>query len=437
LKVSFIHLADVHLGHEQYGQRERADDFARAFYFAAKYAVESRVDFVIVAGDLFERSTLDPVTFDQTLSGLKQLAAADIPIIAIAGNHDRARYGQGMAWLESLGRQGFLIYLDAASPDGIKLERWPSEDGSGGYLEMKGVRVAGMRYLGASTARAVSELADRLKGMSGSKCHYTIVMLHAGLDGVVPNFRAELSYDQLAPLRGVADYVALGHLHKHYVRENWVYNPGSLETWNVGEVGWERGFIHVKVDTAIEPKHSIRLIAPQRRPFLRFRLEVEPCTSPQELLELLRRSAAEWAKISCPTKPVVHLTLAGRLRFDRRDLDLGALEAELVDILQPLVVRIQDQTDETAFQVRVAEDGGALDRSALELEVLRQLFGNDERRVHQASRWAALAQALKQGVLSKEDPAQLAELVRREIAELGSVDPKTAKQLSLELKNGQ
>ncbi|MGI5837602.1 MAG: metallophosphoesterase family protein, partial [Chloroflexota bacterium] len=254
MKASFLHLGDVHLGNEQYGRRERAEDFARAFYYAVEYAIQHRVDFVVVAGDLFERSTLDPVTFDQTLSGLKQLAMADIPLVAIAGNHDRARYGQGMAWLESLGRQGFLLYLDAVNPEGIILRRWSPEEGVGGFVDLKGVRFVGMHYLGASTARAIEELAEQLKKLQdrpsggGTARPYTVALLHAGLDGVVPNFRAELTYEQLSPLQGLVDYVALGHIHQYYTREGWVYNPGSLETWNAGEIDWERGFLHVSVD---------------------------------------------------------------------------------------------------------------------------------------------------------------------------------------------
>ncbi len=418
MKATFLHLGDVHLGNEQYGRKERADDFARAFYYAVDYAIEHRVDFVLVAGDLFERSTLDPVTFDQALYGLEDLRRARIPLIDIAGNHDRARYGQGRAWVESLGLHGFLHYLDAAGPGGIGLTPWSADDGIGGYLDLKGVRFVGIRYLGSSTARAVQELASQLKSLSGADRPYTIALIHAGLDGVVPNFRAELTYEQLAPLRELVDYVALGHIHQHYSRDGWVYNPGSLETWNAGEVAWERGFLHVEVDSSVQPTHRVKLVQPPRRPFLRHRLEVEPCSSPTELMELLRRQMALWAREPATERPVVHLTLAGRLRFDRHDLDLGALEAEMVTTLRPLVVQIRDQTDETAFQVRASEEEGMLDRTALELEVLRQLFANDDRRVHHASGWARLAQSLKLGALSKESPETLAELVRREMTGL-------------------
>ena len=414
VKASFLHMADVHLGNEQYGRKERADDFARAFYYAVDYAIHERVDFVVVAGDLFERSTLDPVTFDQALFGLEDLKKAGIPVIDIAGNHDRARYGQGRAWVESLGMHDFLYYLDAVGPEGLRLARWNEDDCSGGYLDIKGVRFVGMRYLGASTARAVEELGRQLEALSRPDRPYTVGLLHAGLEGIVPNYRAELTYEQLSPLRAVVDYLALGHIHQHYTRDRWLYNPGSLETWNVGEVGWTRGFLHVQVDTSAEPKHQVRLVEPPRRPFLRYRLEVEPCSTPVHLLELVRRSAAQWSRDAGAEGPVVHLTLSGRLRFDHHDLDLGALEAELVSAFRPLVVQIRDQTDETAFQVRTPGEEEPLDRAALELEVLRQIFANDERRVHRAAGWARLAQALKHGALTREAPDRLAELVRRE-----------------------
>ena len=415
MKASFLHLGDVHLGHEQYGRKERADDFARAFYYALDYAIQHRVDFVLVAGDLFERSTLDPVTFDQVLFGLEDLKRARIPLVDIAGNHDRARYGQGRAWVESLGLHGFLYYLDAATPQGVQLLPWSEEESSGGYLEIEGVRLVGMRYLGANTARAVDELAQKLRQLAPGERPYTVAMIHAGLDGVVPNFRAELTYEQLAPLRGLVDYVALGHIHQHYEREGWVYNPGSLETWNAGEVPWERGFLHVQVDTDAEQKHSVQLVTPPRRPFLRYRLDVEPCGSPEDLMELLRRGAEEWAREANAESPVVHLSLSGRLRFDRHDLDIGPLEGVIQEAFHPLVFQIRDQTDETAFQLRTGDDEGTLDRQSLELDVLRQLFANDERKVHQASAWARLAQGLKLGALAKESPDQLADLIRHEI----------------------
>ena len=296
MRSTFLHLADVHLGNAQYGLPERAQDFASAFHSAVEYAIYYKVNFVVVAGDLFERSTLDPVTFDQALQELELLKRAGIPVVNIAGNHDRARYGQGMAWVESLGRHGFLYYLDAARQGEIKLVPWTEEAGWGGYIDLGGIRFVGMRYLGASTPWAVEELGKQLAQLNSADRPYTVALLHGGLEGVVPGFRAELTYAQLAPLRGLADYVAMGHIHQYYSREGWVYNPGSLETWNAMEVDWQRGFLHVAVDTAADPRHSVHLEEPPRRSFLRYRLDVQPCSSPEQLTELVSRGARDWAR---------------------------------------------------------------------------------------------------------------------------------------------
>jgi DNA repair protein SbcD/Mre11 len=417
VKATFLHLADVHLGNEQYGLPERARDFALAFHAAVEYAIYYEVDFVVIAGDLFERSTLDPVTFDQAMQELELLRNAGIPVINIAGNHDRARYGQGMAWVESLGRHGFLYYLDAAKQGEVRLVPWSEEAGWGGYLDMKGMRFVGLRYLGASTPWAVEELAKQLQELSSGDRPYTVAMLHGGLDGEVPYIRAEMTYPQLSILRGLVDYLALGHIHKHYSREGWLYNPGSMETWSVQEISrrWPRGFLHVAVDTESESKHVVRLVEPPRRAFLHHEIDVQACTSPEDVTRLVLQALSQAPKKAGVGSPLVYVALTGRLRFDRRDLDLKALEGQVATATEALAVQIQDRTDDTdfGFTAGPSGEGDRLDLGQLELDVFRHFFSNDERRVHSASEWARLAQEMKRETLSRRSPEELAELVRQ------------------------
>lgn len=44
MQVGFLHLADVHLGYQQYGSTKRFNDSGRAFLAAVDYAVEQEVD---------------------------------------------------------------------------------------------------------------------------------------------------------------------------------------------------------------------------------------------------------------------------------------------------------------------------------------------------------------------------------------------------------
>jgi len=43
----------------------------------------------------------------------------------------------------------------------------------------------------------------------------------------------EVTYEDLCQLKGVVDYLALGHYHSNYEIDDWAYNPGSPDTCSV------------------------------------------------------------------------------------------------------------------------------------------------------------------------------------------------------------
>ena len=73
MKFKFLHFSDAHLGYQQYNHKERFNDFGRAFLYTVDQAIAQKVDFVISAGDLFQKRTVDPMTLMQAVEGLKQL----------------------------------------------------------------------------------------------------------------------------------------------------------------------------------------------------------------------------------------------------------------------------------------------------------------------------------------------------------------------------
>jgi len=44
-----------------------------------------------------------------------------------------------------------------------------------------------------------------------------------------------VSEHSLGPLKDGLDYLALGHIHKRFELNDWVFNPGSLENWSLDE----------------------------------------------------------------------------------------------------------------------------------------------------------------------------------------------------------
>ncbi len=86
MKARFLHFADTHLGYRQYNNLDRYDDFARAFLAVIDVAIAEKVDFVVLAGDLFEKRSIEALTLNQAMIGLERLKAANIPCVAVEGN---------------------------------------------------------------------------------------------------------------------------------------------------------------------------------------------------------------------------------------------------------------------------------------------------------------------------------------------------------------
>ncbi len=98
-----LHTGDTHLGYQQYHLPERRDDFLAAFQQVADDAVELGVDAVVHAGDLFHDRQPTLADIMGAISVLRTLDEADIPVLAIVGNHESKRGGQWLDLFEEMG----------------------------------------------------------------------------------------------------------------------------------------------------------------------------------------------------------------------------------------------------------------------------------------------------------------------------------------------
>jgi DNA repair exonuclease SbcCD nuclease subunit len=98
-----IHTGDTHLGYQQYHSPERREDFLRAFEQVIDDAIAEDVDAVVHAGDLFHDRRPDLSALHGTISILGKLRDADVPFLAIVGNHEGTRGRQWLDLFEMLG----------------------------------------------------------------------------------------------------------------------------------------------------------------------------------------------------------------------------------------------------------------------------------------------------------------------------------------------
>lgn len=211
----FLHTADWHLGRAFHGE-DLLRSQAEFVDFAVDLARSSKVDGILLAGDLYDRA-LPPVDAVRLASEALFRLSEVAPVVVISGNHDSAA------------RLGFGAELFARAQVHIATD--PSQIGTpvsiGGaliyplpYLEPDLVRAplgveerSHAAVTGAAMARVRADIAAR--GAGGAP---VIVMAHAFVSGAAGSeSERDLAVGGAAHVPpgafAGADYVALGHLH--------------------------------------------------------------------------------------------------------------------------------------------------------------------------------------------------------------------------------
>ncbi len=282
--MKFAHLADTHLGYRQFGLYEREKDFYEVFEKITDKIIEEKVDFVIHSGDLFDNSRPSPLallTFQKCLIKLKN---ANIPVYAIAGNHD------------SVLRKGAIPPQVLFKKFGLKVISPINTN----YM-YKDVFIAGLPYYSSSQYK---NLKNKLSDLSKKAANHekSILVLHQGIDKYF-NLQYEL---EIGDVPDNFTYYAMGHLH-NFINDDFgegklVY-PGSSEVWKTSELEDYRkngkGFVIVDLDGKKPSIDRIKIDIP--REFIERTLDYDNLASG---IEAIKQTIKDFDK-----KPILNLTV--------------------------------------------------------------------------------------------------------------------------------
>jgi len=202
--MKFAHLGDCHLG----GWRQpelKALNF-QSFQYAVNKCIKSGVDFILIAGDLFD-SAYPPIdTLKEVFQEFRRLKEANIPVFLIAGSHDYSVSGK--------------TFLDVLHKAGFCTDVFQSEERDGKIILQPTIykNVAIYGYPGKKSGLEVQEI-ERIK-IQDSPGLFKILMLHTAIRDAVGNLPIEAVDEKKLPK---VDYLALGHLHIKYNKNNAVY----------------------------------------------------------------------------------------------------------------------------------------------------------------------------------------------------------------------
>ncbi len=197
--MKFLHTADCHLdallrGLEQYEgcPADRIRQSTRdAFANIIALAISEAVDFVLIAGDLFDGQWTNQQTALWCAAQFRRLHKADIDVFLIRGNHDAlAANRQNITW-----------------PDNV--HEFPVDGAVTHRLEKLGVAIHGRGFADQKTTSDLA--ADYPPAVDGL---FNIGILHTSLAGDPEHDTYAPTSEKVLVQKGY-DYWALGHIHTY------------------------------------------------------------------------------------------------------------------------------------------------------------------------------------------------------------------------------
>ncbi|MGD1863440.1 MAG: exonuclease SbcCD subunit D, partial [Phormidesmis sp.] len=239
----------------------------------------------------------------------------------------------------------------------------------------------------------------------------SILLFHHGLEGQIARYAGALRYREMLPLKKAGiDYLALGHIHKSYVEDDWIFNPGSIEANNVEESQFERGAFLVEIDKKGKILAELKTDYEQR-PIVRLTQKMrtgDAIESVEEGAIALIEKAIKDKKIIPDQQPIVELRITGMVGFDRLDVDIKQIQKLLQEKCQALIFLLRYDVDSADYASPISEDASRLE---VEQEVFTDLLSANSVYKKRAAQLAGGLIDLKDRQIEGEGEESLYQLV--------------------------
>ena len=403
--VKLIHTADLHLDSAFRSRftKEEAENRRQKQLMAWKellsFAVEKKVQGILIAGDLFDSPVVSHGTMDFFLSTMAE--HPEISFFYLRGNHDTENT---FRYQENLPKNLFLFsergkkyrlndrLLLAGVEYGTKDISFGENEGA-----TQGAGQAAEQGIGQENAhgaealsKSESESEEESKFLKLKEEDCNIFLLHGALYQGTPKGEAVQGEEGIflknlekLPL----SYIALGHIHKGGEGKLnngalWAY-PGCLQGRGFDEEG-ERGFLYLKVE---EEKKEIRKeFIPIKQGEFRI-LEIE-LLEDEGTLACLKKIEVEMEKAGIAKEDSLRIILKGKKGLEQ-ERNLRYLQLQLQDSVFFLEIR-----DECELSWNREE---AMKEKSLKGEFLRVLAAADNLSKEEQEEIIALGMGLLQG----------------------------------------
>ncbi len=301
----FLHAADLHLGAQLKSLGDKIDpdkaefvrrEVAQVFDDMVSLAIERGVEFVVLAGDVYDHAENDPGAKQRVYRGFRRLDEAGIRVFVVHGNHDPV--GRKMATVSDRPSNVHVFTHGVVGEEKLTLRNGVE------------ATVAGISF---ETEKEEENLATKFSSVSGST---VIGVLHTNVGGIGTagghgNY-APCSQDDLknAPVH----YWALGHIHDRRVEKTprgyWAY-PGNLQgrSTKATECG-PKGVLIVGIDDDGQVEKP-EFVAVDRVRFERVSVPCDECDSDIQVLDAALKCVEQAVSRNTGLPTLIRLELVG------------------------------------------------------------------------------------------------------------------------------
>ncbi len=280
------------------------------FKEAVRVILERKVDFVLIAGDLFNTALPQIDYIKEVTAEIKKFQDHNIPVYMVAGSHDYSPSGKTM--LDVLEKAGLIINVMKFDENNKLLFS----------VEPKtGAKITGM--YGKKGGLEINEYESLDVKPLEAEEGFKIFMFHTAINELKPSGLEEMPGADLASLPNNFQYYAGGHVHYIFQKEfgkGVLTFPGALFPNNFKELEeWQHGGVYFCDEQVNWEYHPVKLKDVQT-----FRLDVEVKTQEQGTDFLMQ----EVRKVDCQGK-IVTLRVTGEIEGKPGDVDFSAVFAAI------------------------------------------------------------------------------------------------------------
>ena len=302
--IRLVHIADLHAGKTYDKRLNRNEDLLYALEQIENFIRENKTDFLIVAGDIFDKKIPDTESLELISEFFVRVSELGTEIVAIGGNHDSEKFLSSLLPWTKKYRVKLFPKFDR--------KNFVYSKGDIAFVAIPFISERAITELSEGEEKAKLEYAELMKKLlkfaakNVENFKYKVLISHLFFaNSKIGKSEVEITVSDAyavpqAAIPDTFDYVALGHVHRYQRLEyapTEAYYCGSLYQLDFGESGQGKYFNSVVLEDKSVKVEKIQLSLKRRLE----KVVISKGSNLEKLKEFRNNNVYLWVEVEAET----------------------------------------------------------------------------------------------------------------------------------------